>query len=103
MAGRPRKTTIIKDITEAGTPEEKKIIADILNVTEPVKADIETSARKGTVKVDDGTWLNVRNAPFGDIVDKLYNGDEVTIYDVQKGFGKISTTEDKWVNLAFII
>lgn len=101
MAGRPRKTSIIKDITEIGIPEEKKVVADILNITEPIKADVESTARKGTVKIDDGSWLNVRNAPFGDIVDKLYDGDEVTIYEVQKGFGKIA--DGKWVNLAFII
>lgn len=59
--------------------------------------------RTGVVKDCNGTWLNIRKAPFSDvIIGKLYNGDKVDIYEINKGFAKISATEDKWVSVAFI-
>ena len=104
MAGRPRKTTIIKDITENGTPEEKSAIESVLKTVDIDKKKVEepvNDVRKGVVKAN--PWLNVRNAPFGEIIDKLYPDTEVDIYEVKKGFGKISQSEEKWVSLEFIV
>lgn len=116
MAGRPRKSTFIKDISEVGTSEEKEIVEKTVSkkpeakkVMDDIieKAEIApepSNANTGIVKVDpEGSWLNVRSAPFGEIVGSLNNGSKVTIYETMKGWGKISDTEEKWVNLEFIV
>lgn len=105
MAGRPRKTSIIKEIEEVKAPEEKstsEVMNDILEKAEI--APEPSNANTGIVKVEpEGSWLNVRSAPFGEIVGSLNNGAKVTIYETMKGWGKISDTEEKWVNLEFIV
>lgn len=58
----------------------------------------KTQFIKNVVKVN--TSLNIRNKPNGAIVGKLYNGDEVEIFDYQNGWFKIST--DKWVSADYI-
>ena len=116
MAGRPRKSTFINDISEIGTSEEKEIVEKTVSkkpeakkVMDDIieKAEIApepSNANTGIVKVSpEGSWLNVRSAPFGEIVGSLNNGAKVTIYETMKGWGKISDTEEKWVNLEFIV
>ena len=112
MAGRSRKSTIIKDISETEKPEEKISAPEKTEIKTEMESIIEkaqiapepSNANTGIVKVvPEGSWLNVRNAPFGDIVDSLQNGAKVTIYETKNGWGKISDTEEKWVSLEFII
>lgn len=100
MAGRPRKTSMFDDIKEIETTEEKPIKKTKVEKTEIAP---EPSYRTGVVKTD--SWLNVRGGPAVSfpIVGRLENEDKVTIYETNKNFGKISITEDKWVNLDFII
>ena len=101
MAGRPRKTSIMKDISEIGTTEEKKVINDIIE-----KAEITpepSHANTGIVKTD--SWLNIRSAPSfsASVIGRLENGEKVDIYETKSGFGKISILEEKWVSLEFIV
>ena len=105
MAGRPRKTSIIKEIEEIKAPEEKSTSEVINDIIEKAEIAPEPSnANTGIVKVNpEGSWLNVRSAPFGEIIGSLNNGEKVTIYETMKGWGKISDTEEKWVNLEFIV
>ncbi len=108
MAGRSKKS-MFDDIKEIETPKEPQIyhevkatekVVEAEPVVEEKPADIPTY-RSGVVKAN--PWLNVRNAPFGDIVGTLDDGVKVTIYEEKKGFGKISENEDKWVKLEFVV
>ena len=104
MAGRSKKS-MFDDIKEIETPKEPEVkatkkVVEAKPVVEEKPADIPTY-KSGIVKAN--PWLNVRNAPFGDIVGTLNDGEKVTIYEEKKGFGKISENEDKWVKLEFII
>ena len=125
MAGRPsRKNLVIKEIEEVKeSPIEKEavdiselvdkqleenngaIVHEQLIPTEEAKKLLKpTPIRRGIVKCDTPTsWLNVRNAPYGDIIGKLDNGSAVDIFEIQKDYAKISATENKWVSLAYII
>ena len=103
MAGRSKKS-MFDDVKEIETPKEPEVkvietVVEAKPVVEEKPADIPTY-RSGIVKAN--PWLNVRNAPFGDIVGTLDDGVEVTIYEEKKGFGKISENEDKWVKLEFV-
>lgn len=103
MAGKSKKS-MFDEIKEIETPKEPEVkvietVVEAKSVVEEKPADIPTY-RSGIVKAN--PWLNVRNAPFGDIVGTLDDGVEVTIYEEKKGFGKISENEDKWVKLEFV-
>lgn len=107
MAGRPRKTSIIKDIDEIAAPEttEKE---EVKVAKEPVveKAPEPSNDNMATVTLkSDSDWLNVRSGPSTNdaIIGTLHNGDKVTIYESKKNWGKISETEEKWVLLDFVI
>lgn len=93
MAGRPRKSTFIKDVVEIEAAEAAK--------EEPKKVE---NARQAIVKAEVNPWLNVRSAPTfsATVVDTLQAGASVSIYEEKSGFGKISATEDKWVSLEFV-
>lgn len=101
MAGRPRKTSIMKDISEIGTTEEKKVINDIIEKAEI--APEPSHSNTGIVKTD--SWLNIRSAPSfsASVIGRLENGEKVDIYETKSGFGKISILEEKWVSLEFIV
>lgn len=104
MAGRPRKTSIMRDITEIGTTEEKNAIEEVIKTVDIPKEEDKTFITKsGVVKTD--SWLNVRSAPSfsASVIGSLNNGEKVTIYAVKDGFGKISILEEKWVSLEFIV
>ena len=104
MAGRPRKTSIMKDITEIGTKEEKNAIEEVIKTVDiPKEEDKGFVKTSGVVKTD--SWLNVRSAPSfsASVIGSLNNGEQVTIYAVKDGFGKISILEEKWVSLEFIV
>ncbi len=103
MAGRSKKS-MFDEIKEIETPKEPEVkvteeVAEAEPVVEEKPFDIPTY-RSGIVRAN--PWLNVRNAPFGDIVGTLDDGVKVTIYEEKKGFGKISENEDKWVKLEFV-
>lgn len=126
MAGRPRKSTIVvKEIEEV---KESPIEKEAVDISELVDKQLEenggaiihphilpseeikgmlkeaTPIRRGTVRCDTpSSWLNVRNAPNGDIIGKLDHGSAVDIFEIQKDFAKISATENKWVSLAYIV
>lgn len=127
MAGRPRKTSIIKDLDEITAPEtiekEEAKVAEEPKVEkasettekEEVKVDKEPVVEKAPEPSNDNMatvtlksnsdWLNVRSGPSTNdaIIGALYNGDKVTIYESKKNWGKISETEEKWVLLDFVI
>ena len=90
MAGRPRKSTFIKDVVEIEAAKE-----------EPKKVE---NTRQAIVKAEVNPWLNVRSAPTfsATVVDTLQAGASVSIFEEKSGFGKISATEDKWVSLEFV-
>jgi uncharacterized protein YgiM (DUF1202 family) len=109
MAGRPRKNNFIKDIEEEkNAVEEVFETKEIESKPEPVEVkevkneEPKSRVRTATVKAD--PWLNVRSRPSfdSDCIDKLYSGDEVTIYEEKNGFGKIAILDDRWVSLKFI-
>lgn len=91
MAGRPRKSTFIKDVVEIEAVKE-----------EPKK--VENNVRQAIVKAEVNPWLNVRSAPTfsATVVDTLQAGASVSIFEEKSGFGKISATDDKWVSLEFV-
>lgn len=67
---------------------------------EPVKP---VKGTKYTVSVN--THLNVRHGAGAGypVVDKLYNGEEVTVYEEQNGFGRISEDMDIWVSMKYLV
>lgn len=91
MAGRPRKSTFIKDVVEIEAVKE-----------EPKK--VENNVRQAIVKAEVNPWLNVRSAPTfsATVVDTLKAGTSVSIFEEKSGFGKISATEDMWISLEFV-
>lgn len=107
MAGRPRKTTVIKDIDELeSAKEESKVIEE--PVEEIVKIESEPKDNIPTVhlrKVQVDPYLNIRNKPSmsgSEIIGRLENGDTVEIFAIKDNFAKISETEEKWVCTDFL-
>ena len=104
MAGRPRKSSFIKDVVDISSIETKEEVKPIEISEKPVEIAPEPSyAKTGVVKTD--SWLNIRSAPSfsASVIGKLDNGERVEIYETKSGFGKISITEEKWVSLEFIV
>lgn len=103
MAGRPKKSTMFTDITDISSTEEKKEPKVSKTSQKIAEKAQEPSYRTGVVQTD--SWLNVRSgpSPSNAVIGKLDNGTEVTIYETNKNWGKISVLEDKWVNLDFIV
>jgi len=106
MAGRPRKTSIIKDIDEISVPETtEKVETKIESKPVVEKAPELSNDNSATVKLNSPSdWLNVRSGPSTNdaIVGTLTDGAKVTIYETKKNWGKISETEEKWVLLDFV-
>ena len=106
MAGRPKKSTMFTDIVDISSTEEKS--EPNVSKTSKKLAEIapEPSSRFGTVKTESpSNWLNVRRGPGAsfDVVSTLKNGEKVTIYKEENGFGKISDVSDMWVSLNYIV
>lgn len=129
MAGRNKKTSVIKDIDEL--EKEKQVeeidalekVADISEIidkhleendgaivhpyivsAEEVKAEPKDSVNLKKVQVD--PWLNVRNKPSmsgSEIIGRVENGDIVEIFAIKDDFAKISETEEKWVNTNYLV
>ena len=107
MAGKKSsnsKTMVIKEIEKASSAIDEKAvdISELKKETAPVAPKKEGVVFSGTVNAN--PRLNVRNEPNGTLIlDQINNGAKVDIYQVSKGFGKISATEDRWVNLEFVV
>lgn len=91
MAGRSKKSSLFDNIKDLDIKEEK--------VVEP-KNDVPSKLR-----VEANPWLNVRNAPSFDseVVGQLNSGDIVEIVEIKGEFVKISSTENKWVCIKFLV
>ena len=128
MAGRNKKTSVIKDIDEL--EKEKKAeeidalekVADVSEIVdkhleendgaivhpnivsaEEIKTEIKSVNLK---KVEVDPWLNVRNKPSmngSEIIGKVFTGDIVEIFAIKDDFAKISETEEKWVNMNYLV
>ena len=68
----------------------------------PVEPETPDEGTKYTVSVN--TWLNVRNGCGMEypIVDKLYDGETVTVYEEKDGWGRISNNMDLWVCMKYL-
>ena len=62
----------------------------------------EPVGKEYTVSVD--SWLNVRHGPGTEyeVVAKLLDGDTVTVYEEQDGWGRISNDMDIWVSMDYL-
>lgn len=72
---------------------------------EPVKP-VEPDEPAGDVyTVSVNSFLRVRNGAGLEypVVDKLYNGEKVVVYEVQGEWGRISNSMDIWVNMNYLI
>ena len=107
MAGRPRKTSIIKDIDEISVPETvEKVEAKVESKPKAEIAPEPSNDNTVTVKLNSPSdWLNVRSGPSTNdpIVGTLVDGAKITVYETKKNWGKISETEEKWVLLDFVV
>lgn len=98
MAGRNKKSSLFDNIKDLDAKEEKVVEPK----SEPV---IEKNDVPSKLRVEADPWLNVRNAPSFDseVVDQLNSGDIVEIVGIKGEFVKISSTENKWVCIKFLI
>ena len=92
-AGRPRYDGWLPD--EAEKPEEPE---------KPVEPDTPENPEGEKYTVSVSSWLNVRNGCGKEypVVDKLYDGEEVTVYEIRDGWGRISNTMDLWVSMEYL-
>lgn len=126
MAGRNKKTSVIKDIDELEKEkqiEENDALEKIADISEIVDKHLEENdgaiVRPHIVlaeelkdvptvhlrKVQVDPWLNVRNKPSmngSEIIGRLENNDIVEIFAIKDNFAKISETEEKWVCADFL-
>ena len=111
MAGRNKKTSIIKDIDEMeSTKEESKVIEEPVEEVikiEPEPEETESYSKPAVrlKKVQANPWLNIRNKPSmngSEIIGRVENGDTVEIFAIKDNFAKISETEEKWVCTDFL-
>ena len=127
MAGRNKKTSVIKDIDELEKEKqiEEKVdalekvadISEIVNehleenngaIVHPHIVSAEELKDIPTVhlrKVQVDPYLNVRNKPSmsgSEIIGRVENGDIVEIFAIKDNFAKISETEEKWVCTDFL-
>ena len=92
--GRPRWDGNYPDDSTTEKPEKPE---------EPeTPAEPEPIGKEYTVSVN--SWLNVRHGVGTNypVVDKLYNGDKVTVYEEKNGWGRISTEMDIWVSMDYL-
>lgn len=124
MAGRNKKTSVIKDIDELEKEQKVDVLEKVADVSEIVNEHLEENdgaivhphivsseevkniptVNLKKVKVD--PWLNVRNKPSmsgSEIIGKLVTDDVVEIFATRDGFAKISETEEKWVSMDYLV
>ena len=92
-AGRPRY--------DGWTPDEESEPAEP-EKPEPAPEPDKPQGTEYTVCVN--SWLNVRNGCGKDypVVDKLYNGEKVIVYEISNGWGRISNDMNLWVCMDFL-
>lgn len=83
----------------AGYGRPKYDASTTTTTTTPTQVVSTNKQIKNVVKV--GDYLNVRKAPEGDVVRRLSNGAEITIYDYKDGWYKIGNQQ--WVSADYII
>lgn len=95
-AGRPRYDGWLPDDKDEPEEPEKPVEPET-----PADQD-EPEGKKYTVGVT--SWLNVRNGcgKSYPVVDKLYNGETVTVYEEKDGWGRISNDMDLWVCMDYL-
>lgn len=127
MAGRNKKTSVVKDIDELEKEkqiEENDALKKVADVSEIVNEHLEendgaivhphiVSAEEvkdiptvNLKKVMADPFLNIRNKPSmsgSEIIGKLFTGDVVDIVATKDGFAKISETEEKWVSMDYLV
>lgn len=124
MAGRNKKTSVIKDIDELEKEKQIDALEKVADVSEIVNKNLEENdgaivhphivsveelkdiptVHLRKVKVD--PWLNIRNKPSmngSEIIGKLVTDDVVEIFATKDGFAKISETEEKWVSMDYLV
>ena len=107
MAGRNKKTSVIKDIDEL--EKEKQIEEKVEEPKEDIQKEPEVKTEPNSVnlrKVVVNPYLNVRNKPSmigSEIIGRVENGDTVEIFAIKDNFAKISETEEKWVCTDFLV
>lgn len=74
--------------------------AEIPEPPEPKPPVVEKPLYKATVKDIAPDRLNVRNAPNGTIIDKIYAGDEVEVWQEQSGWSRIGV--GRWVSEQYL-
>lgn len=107
MAGRNKKTSIIKDIDKLekekqGVEKIEEPVEEVIKIESEPKADIPTVHLR---KVQVDPYLNVRNKPSmsgSEIIGRVENGDILEIFAIKDNFAKISETEEKWVCTDFL-
>lgn len=101
MAGRNKKSSLFDNVKDLDVKEEKVVEPK----SEPVVEKKEENDVPSKLRVEADPWLNVRNAPSFDseVVGQLNSGDIVEIVEIKGEFVKISSTENKWVCIKFLI
>jgi hypothetical protein len=71
---------------------------------EPAPAPVPEPKGEKYIVTNVSSWLNVRNGCGKDypVVDKLYNGEEVTVYETKNGWARISNDMDLWVSMDYL-
>ena len=105
MAGRPRKTSAIKDIDEL--EKEKQVEEKAEEPKDDIQKEPEAEPKSVNLKkVMADPFLNIRNKPSmvgSEIIGKVFTGDIVEIFATKDGFAKISETEEKWVSMDYLV
>lgn len=114
MAGKNKKTSLIKDIDELEkekqieekVEEPKDDIQEEPTVDEKVEEPKDEIKSVNLKKVQVDPWLNIRNKPSmsgSEIIGRVENDDIVEIFAIKDDFAKISETEEKWVNMNYLV
>lgn len=95
---RPRYDGWSPDDEDEGEKEDAPVKEDEKPTPEPVEED------KTLYRVCVNSFLRVRNGcgTSYPIVDKLYDGDTVTVYEEKDGWGRISDDMDLWVSMDYL-
>ena len=86
---------------ESHDQEPEPVIIEPAPVPQPDPSD-DPEGTYYTVSVN--SWLNVRNGPGTEypVVDKLYNGETVVVYEERNGWGRISQEMYIWVCMKYL-
>lgn len=93
--GRPRYDGWEEPKSNAPVKEDKP---------EPAPVPVPEPKGEKYIVTNVSSWLNVRNGCGKEypVVDKLYNGEEVTVYEIKDGWARISNDMDLWVSMDYL-